>query len=93
MIRHIYFFRLKEGKNPDEVIRHLKTLKEHCPTIKELEIGKDFIHADNSYEICEHITFDTLEEFESFKVHPYHAGMREYMKECQAEGVKMDYIV
>ena len=93
MIKHIYLFRLKNPADTDEVVRKLYSLREHVPQIKELEIGVDFKHAANSYEICEYITFDNRMDYEAFGLNAYHDSIRKYMAEKQLSGIKIDYEV
>lgn len=91
MIKHIYLFRLKENIDSNEVIQKLYTLAEHIPEIQEIEIGQDFRGAQNSYDICEYLTFNNMEDFEAFTNDPYHDSIRKYMAGVQASGVKIDY--
>ena len=90
MIKHIYLFKVKEGYDINEIAKHILTLKDYCPTIKEIEVGLDFKHASNSYDLCEYVTFDNKEDFEAFGINEYHAGMRLYLGE-RTEGVKIDF--
>lgn len=92
MIKHIYLFKLKENVSPDEVAEKLMTLKDHVPEIREIEIGKDFKGASNSYDLCEYITFDSMEDYEAFGKNEYHDSIRKYMSKMQEIGVKIDYI-
>ena len=93
MVKHIYLFKLKEGVSADEVREKLLTLKDHVPEICELEVEKDFKHASNSYDLCEYITFQTMEEYECFGKNEYHDGIRRYMADKQESGIKIDYMV
>ena len=93
MIKHIYLFKLKENVSRDEVAQKLLTLKDHVPEILELEVGSDFKGASNSYDLCEYITFKTMEDYEAFSKNEYHDGIRKYMAQKQEIGIKIDYEV
>lgn len=93
MIKHIYLFKIKKEINPDEVIQKLYTLKDHIPEIKEIEIARDFRKAENSYDICENLTFSNMENFKSFVNNSYHNNIRQYMSTVQTASVKIDYII
>lgn len=91
MIRHVYLFRIKEGIDKQTVVDRLLTLKDRVPYIHDIEVAQDFKHTDNSYDIIEQCTFLTKEDFISFGNDSYHASIREYMKEVQLDGIKIDY--
>lgn len=91
MVRHIYLFRLKDPDSWQEAADKLLTLKEHVPEIMELEVGRDFRGAENSYDLCEVVSFRTQADFWAFSKNEYHASIRTYMSQVQRDGVKIDY--
>ena len=91
MVRHIYLFRLKNPADWETVAAKLLTLKAHIPEIQSMEIGRDFRGAENSYDLCQMITFRTMADFQAFSRNEYHASIRGYMAQMQRESVKIDY--
>ena len=91
MVRHIYFFRLKDPAAWKSVAAKLLTLKDHIPEILSMEVGRDFRGAENSYDLCQMITFRSMEDFLTFSRNEYHAGIRQEMAQLQRESAKIDY--
>lgn len=91
MIKHIYLYKIKDPSKKEEVVAKLMSLKNHVPEIFELEVGMDFKGADNSYEICEYVTFRTMQDFLAFGKNEYHESIRQYMSSVQKSSVKIDY--
>ncbi|MFG6330548.1 MAG: Dabb family protein [Lachnospiraceae bacterium] len=91
MIRHVYLFKLKDPSRRREAAEKLLTLKERVPEIAHIEVGLDFKGAENSYDLCECVSFKNREDFLAFGENAYHAEIRAYMASVQEDGVKIDY--
>lgn len=91
MIKHVYLFKLKDPAKAPEIAKKLMTLKERILAIHTMEVGHDFKHAENSYDLIEVCTFETMEKFLEFGADPYHEEIRQYMAGMQSEGIKIDY--
>ena len=94
MIRHIVFFKLKEGLPPEEgdrLIDALKGLKAKISFVRELEVGRDVGKKPNSYDIVLNTLFHTMDDVEAYAVHPDHVEVVKLVRETCQSSVKVDY--
>lgn len=94
MVRHIVFFRFKEGLSEDDracLIDALEGLKAKIALIKELEVGKDLAGKHNSYDLALNSVFDCLDDVEAYAVHPDHVEVVKLVKEVCESSVKVDF--
>ncbi len=91
LIRHIYLFTLKDKSKAKEIAAKIMTMKECVPYLKHIEVGVDFKGAENSFDLAEVCTFDTMEDFIRFGTDPYHGEIRSYMETVRETGIKIDY--
>ncbi len=91
MIKHVYLYRLRPEIDSNEVKKRLLTLREMVPQIADMEVGLNFKPAENAYDLIEFCTFKSREDFVAFGANEYHEQIRQYMKNVQLDGVKIDY--
>lgn len=75
MIKHIVFFKFKDGvaeSDIAEVERGLGRLPEIIPEIKEFVFGRDVVRSERSYDFALVSSFDDLETMGRYQVHPDH---------------------
>lgn len=93
MITHIVMFKLKD-RSPESVERTAQVLRDMEGKIEELrylEVGKDVLHTDRSYDIALVTKFDSLEALNAYQVHPVHQKVIEHMTEVREASVAVDY--
>ena len=94
MIRHIVFFKFKEGTSKDEhdsLIVALKELKSKISLVRELEVGSDVGGKANSYDIALNSVFETFNDVEEYAVHPDHVEVVKLVKQLCESSVKVDF--
>jgi len=94
MIRHIVFFKFKEGtSNADResLISALEGLKNKIAEVKELKVGKDVGNKPNSYHIALDSVFETFDDVETYAIHPDHVEVVNMVKQLCESSVKVDY--
>lgn len=76
MVTHIVFFKLKEynSENLNAVKDKLLSMDGKIDLLRHLEVGVDLIRSERSFDVALTTKFDTLEDLQSYQVHPYHAG-------------------
>lgn len=95
MIKHIVMWNFKgtaEGKTKDENMDIVKTsllsLEPIIPEIKYIQLGNDISHTDMSYDLALITEFETLEDLHTYKVHPEHEKIANYVaKVTNSRGV------
>jgi len=94
MIRHIVFFKLKEGiskKEADGFVQELLDLKKHIAFVRDIEVCRDEGRKHNSYDLALNSLFDTMEHVEEYAIHPAHVKVLETVKKLCDSTVKVDY--
>ncbi|MEN6623574.1 MAG: Dabb family protein [Smithella sp.] len=96
MLKHIVFFRFREDVREEAietVSKKLYGLEERIDLIRSIEIGKDVLRRDQSFDLALTITFDSLEEYKQYDVHPAHVEVKNYILSVRKETVSVDYII
>lgn len=94
MVRHIVFFKFKDGvdeKKRLELQDALKGLKSGISLVRELEVGADIGHKHNSYDLVLNSLFDSLDDVESYAVHPEHIKVVALVRDLCQSSVKVDF--
>jgi len=94
MIRHIVFFKFKDGVDDmgrQALVDALEGLKSRISLVRELEVGVDIGRKHNSYDIVLNSLFDTFDDVESYAAHPEHVKVVLLVKEVCQSSVKVDF--
>jgi hypothetical protein len=94
MVTHIVLFKLKD-KSADSINAakdKLLSMRGKIDLLRHLEVGLDVIHSARSYDIALYTKFDSLDDLQSYQVHPYHGGdVAPYMREASEAVAVVDY--
>ena len=100
MIIHLVFFNLlpeAEGSTGEENARKLlellQDLPDHIPEIVELKAGLDISKGPASFEVGLLTKFRTLEDLETYRVHPVHQQVIAFVQATTASRAVVDYEV
>jgi len=97
MINHIVLFKLKDypAKEKAITVEELKTLleslKDNIKEVKYLEVGTNYELEAKSYDIALISHFESLEDLDTYRVHPEHLKVVERIKETTSERAAVDY--
>jgi hypothetical protein len=93
MITHIVFFKLRvpTPDNTQKAAGVLKELDGKIDVLKSLEVGTDLIHNERSFDIALTATFDSMEGLQTYRDHPEHVKVAEYIKEASVRIASVDY--
>ncbi|MGK7344208.1 MAG: Dabb family protein [Candidatus Nitrospinota bacterium M3_3B_026] len=94
MIRHIVFFKLKNGvtqEQADELLSGLHALEAKIDLVRDIEVAWDIGGKPNSYDIVLNSLFDSMEDVEKYAAHPEHVKVVELINDLCASHVKVDY--
>jgi len=97
MINHIVLFKLKDFPKEEKAkaVKELKTLleglKEKIDEVKYLEVGTNYELDAKSYDIALISHFSSLEDLDTYRVHPEHLKVVERIKETTSERAAVDY--
>lgn len=93
MITHIVFFKLKvpTPENAKKAAEVLRGLDGKIDVVKSFEVGTDLIHNKRSFDIALSATFDSMEDLQTYRDHPEHIKVAEYIKEASVRIASVDY--
>jgi hypothetical protein len=95
MIRHIVLFKFKDEitqKRRNEFAKELRRLADVIPEVLALRVGVDMGGKPNSFDLALDSTFATMEDVETYAVHPDHLAVIESVNQICADTVKVDYV-
>ena len=96
MIEHVVMWKFTDGEgrtreeNCAYVRERLLALPAIIPEIKWMQIGRDVSRTDMSYDMMLVTRFDSLEALHTYKVHPAHVAVSEYVKKVRTARVVLD---
>ena len=94
MIRHICMFKYQEENreaNIEETFRRAEILKE-IPTLKHFDIVRNYAEApESNYEVSLIFDFETMEDLQSYTVHPNHIEFGNFIKSVREARACIDY--
>lgn len=92
MINHVVFFKLedKSAESIEKARSVLMSMDGKISELKNIEVGIDIIHSNESYDIALLTSFDDIGGLEAYRIHPEHLKVREYMLSV-GEFVVVDY--
>jgi hypothetical protein len=100
MIRHIVLFKLmKTGDNEsfESIRRQVKERLESLPgkieVIRSMEVGINVVHSDRAYDVALVSTFDSLDDLETYRVHPDHQEVVRFIGTVKDHTAAVDFHV
>lgn len=95
MFRHIVLYKLKDRSNESKRALQEKflSMQGNVPQIRMMEVGTDGLNLARSYDVSLNMTFDDPEGFRSYKEHPFHKGVAEYVHAVIEASVSCDFEV
>ncbi len=93
MVKHIVFMKFPSFELAHEAKKRLLSMKENIQELKEIEVGIDFSRSPRSYDLALITVFENKEALESYRVHPYHQKIVQWLKENDTQTKVVDYII
>lgn len=93
MITHVVQFKLKD-RSPESVEKARKVLsglESKIPVLRHLEVGKDLLHSERSYDIALIAKFDSMDDLQAYQVHPAHLEVAKYINSVKETSIAVDF--
>ncbi|MDO7788599.1 Dabb family protein [Desulforamulus aquiferis] len=93
MITHIVCFKLID-RSPESVQKArelLMGMEGKIPQLRHLEVGADVLHTERSYDLALITKFDSLEDLQTYQVHPVHVEVANYLAKVREAAVAVDF--
>ncbi len=94
MIRHIVFFKFKDGVTTEQkegLALELSNLQQNIDHIRDLELEMDIGANHNSYDMVLNTLFDSMDSVNAYAVHPAHVKALDTIKSICESTAKVDY--
>lgn len=94
MIKHIVCFKLSDPteENCLRAKEVLMSMKGNVPTLRDIEVGIDFLHSPRSYDIHLSVLLDDRKSLDEYQNDPYHCDVvKKHMHAVTASSVAVDY--
>lgn len=94
MIKHIVCFKLKNNTDEEKnkVKELLLSMKENVPTVKDIEVGCDFLKSGRSFDVILQVTLASREVLDEYQNDEYHVNVvKKYMHQTAEKSVAVDY--
>ncbi|SEB57118.1 Dabb family protein [Paenibacillus sp. GP183] len=94
MITHVVLFKLKD-RSPEAIeatMQVLNNMKGKIDVLLDMEVGKDVLHLERSYDIALIAKFNKLEDIQIYDVHPLHEEVKSHMSRVlDGRSVSVDF--
>ncbi len=99
MIRHIVMFKLKKTQaeeSLDRIKNEIKLRLESLPgkihVIRTMEVGINVVKSDRAFDLALVSSFDSLDDLETYRVHPAHQEVVSYIAGVKDQSAAVDFI-
>ncbi len=95
MVVHIVMFQFKDDEKEKHITKAadmLNRLIESVPTLRSMEVGKNFNESDRAMDLSIITSFDDKEGLQEYAIHPEHLKVVEYIKGTATLSKVVDYI-
>lgn len=94
MIKHIVCFKLKDSsdKSKQKAKEILLSMKGNVDTLKNIEVGTDFLCSDRSFDVILQVELESREALDIYQNDKYHCDVvKAYMHENTIKSIAIDY--
>ena len=95
MLKHVVFFKFKQGVAEAEIVDLERSLAELPPIIPEIlsyEFGRDVVRSKRSYDLALVSTFKDLESLQRYQIHPDHQVVLKKVNELCESVIAVDFV-
>ncbi len=95
MLKHVVFFKFKQGVAEAEIVDLEKSLAELPPVIPEIlsyEFGRDVVRSERSYDLALVSTFKDLDALQHYQKHPNHQVVLKKVNELCGSVLAVDFV-
>ncbi len=92
MVKHIVCFKIKDKENVEKAKEILLSMKGKVPTALEIEVGKDFLGSNRSYDIFLSVVVKDREALNEYQNDEYHVSVvKKFMHAVVENSVAVDF--
>lgn len=94
MIKHIVCFKLSDTSDEmlDKTKRILLSMKENVPTVRDIEVGVDFLGSPRSFDVFLGVVLDSREALDEYQNDTYHVEVvKKHMHAVAEKSISLDF--
>jgi len=91
VVKHIVCQKFKEKADAEAAAKMLHDLAGVVPSLRNIEVGVDFLGSERSFDLAIIAVFDDVEGLHAYDTHPAHQKVREFIKSRRIGTVSVDY--
>ena len=91
MVKHIVFMKFPDFSLAKIAKDKLISMRENVDVLKDIEVGIDFSRSKRAYDLALVALFDSKEDLQKYRVHPYHQEIIKWLKENNTQTKVVDY--
>jgi hypothetical protein len=91
MFTHTVLFKLKDPDRAEEVALRLRRMPAQIPTLQSIEVGVDMLRTPRAFDLALITRFTDQEGYESYRDHPNHLVLLDWIKPLVAQSVVADW--
>ena len=95
MLKHVVFFKFKDGVGEEKIVDLEKSLAALPPVIPEIlsyEFGRDVVRSERSYDLALVSTFKDLEALQHYQKHPDHQVVLKKVNDLCESVLVVDFV-
>jgi hypothetical protein len=95
MLKHVVFFKFKDGVGEKEILGLEKGFAELPPVIPEVlsyEFGRDVVRSERSYDLALVSSFKDLQSMQRYQKHPAHQIVSKKVNELCESVLAVDFV-
>lgn len=81
MLHHYVFIKYRKGTSEEHIVefaRRTLALRALIPVIQHVEVGRDVLHSERSWDIVLIMRFASMEDLMYYQPHPEHVKVKEF---------------
>lgn len=93
MVLHLVVFHFKdEAKSQlDEAVKVLREMAGRVEVVRDLKVGRDFVHSGRSWDLGLAVTLDDRRALEVYNDHPEHLPVKQFLGALYDQAVAVDF--
>lgn len=93
MIKHIVMYKLKDPteQNKQQLVDKFLSMKGKIDVLVDINSGVDKVHSERSFDVVLECVFKSMQDLETYRVHPVHLPVMEYVKGVVEKSHSVDY--
>ncbi len=96
MVVHIVMFEFKEQdkeSNIQKTKQMLEALVDKIEPLKKMEVGVNFVPSERAFDLSLYSTFEDEKGLDTYRVHPEHLKVVNFIKEVTNTSKVVDYLL